>query len=250
VRTPIVAVTLLRFVRFDTRTIFSVRVLERRPWLTSRSWVPALRAWLPRQDCKRPAFRPSSSSRTASPADVLDIFAAKVLRSMWGRRHLLIVAPGGVGGDFLKAIGLEDLEVEELPGYVAWLPNRRVTLARDPGHWLRERLSMLGDSPAHQRFWKILDHLAAVFWTTTRRGVKLPVRSFGDVCRIAAAVAPADWPLARYLRWTVGDLFRSLGLRTDSSFRITTRRWETATPCSSPYRLPAIHSAALTVAGP
>ena len=85
-------------------------------------------------------------------------------------------------------------------------------LHRDLARWHDERLKMLGDSPAHRRLWQTLDRLADVFWNATRRGVKLPVRNFDDVWRIATAIAPSDWPLARYARWT-GDLLRSLGLR-------------------------------------
>lgn len=132
-----------------------------------------------------------------------------------GATTLVDFSLGGVGGDFLEAIGLKHLAAEELPGYVAWLPDRRVTLYRDAARWRRERLAQLGDSPAHQRLWEILDHLAHVFWNATRRGVKLPAQSVGDVWRIVTAISPVDWPLARYLRWTVGDLLRSFNLRGD-----------------------------------
>src|SRR5262249_14269098 len=97
--------------------------------------------------------------------------------------------------------------------YVAWLPDRRVTLFRDTARWHSERLRLLGDWPACRRLWQILDRLARVFWQATRRGVKLPVCTPRDLWRIASSVSPADWPLARHLRWTVGDLLHSLGLR-------------------------------------
>jgi C-3',4' desaturase CrtD len=132
-----------------------------------------------------------------------------------GATTLVDFSPGGVGGDFLEAIGLEDLAAEELPGYVAWLPDRRVTLHRDAVCWRHERLAMLGNSPEHQRLWQILDRLARVFWNATRRGVKLPIQSLSDLWRIATAISPADWPLARYLGWSVGDLLRALHLRDD-----------------------------------
>ncbi|MBC7851896.1 MAG: NAD(P)-binding protein [Pirellulaceae bacterium] len=132
-----------------------------------------------------------------------------------GATTLVDFSPGGIGEEFLTAIGLGDLAAEELPGYVAWLPDRRVTLFREKSPWRSERQKMLGESPAHFRLWKTLDYLADVFWNATRRGVKLPVQSPRDVWRIATAISPADWPLARYLRWTVGDLLRSLRLRDD-----------------------------------
>ncbi len=62
-----------------------------------------------------------------------------------GATTLVDFSPGGVGGDFLKSVDLEDLAAEELPGYRAWLPDRQVTLNRDtacrrtklPGRTLR-----------------------------------------------------------------------------------------------------------------
>jgi len=132
-----------------------------------------------------------------------------------GATTLVDFLPGGVGGALLQTVGLEGSLVEELPGYVAWLPDRRVTLFRDAARWHRERVAKLGGSPAHLRLWRILDRLAEVFWNATRRGVKLPVECIRDVWKVAAAVSPFDWPLARYVRWTMADLLRLLRLRDD-----------------------------------
>ncbi len=132
-----------------------------------------------------------------------------------GATTLVDFSPEGVGGEFLTLVGMDNLDAEELPGYVAWLPDRRVTLFRDVARWRGERLRMLGDSPATLRLWQILDHIAGVFWDATRRGLKLPADSLNDLWRIATAISPGDWPLARYLRWTVSDLLRSLHLRDD-----------------------------------
>src|SRR5947209_16164407 len=41
----------------------------------------------------------------------------------------------GVGGQLLAEVGMPTLEGEALPGYVAWLPDRVVTLLRDQGAW-------------------------------------------------------------------------------------------------------------------
>ena len=41
-------------------------------------------------------------------------------------------------------------EGEDLPGYVAWLPDRTVTLYRDAMSWHRERLRVFGDTPSHR----------------------------------------------------------------------------------------------------
>jgi C-3',4' desaturase CrtD len=133
-----------------------------------------------------------------------------------GATTLVDFSPGGIGGDLLAAIGLTDLDAEELPGYVAWLPDRNVTLHRETEQWHHERLVKLGDTPAHRRLWQTLDRLADVFWRATRCGIKLPVQSAADVWRIARSLTPPDWPLVRFANWTVGDLLRSLDLRGDA----------------------------------
>src|SRR5215831_6657034 len=70
-----------------------------------------------------------------------------------GATTLVDFEPGGVGGEFLDAIGMPPLIGEGLPGYVAWLPDRTVTLHRDPDKWSLERLTKLGDTPARRDFW-------------------------------------------------------------------------------------------------
>lgn len=132
-----------------------------------------------------------------------------------GATTLVDFSPGGVGGELLSALGIDHLDREELPGYVAWLPDRTITLYRDSLHWRQERLEALGDSPAHRQLWQILDRIAGTFWKATRCGLKLPAQNLRDVWRLATAISPRDWPLAGYLRWTVGDLLRSLQLRDD-----------------------------------
>ncbi len=132
-----------------------------------------------------------------------------------GATTLVDFQPGGVGGELLSAIGLELLEGEVLPGYVAWLPDRCVTLHRDPLAWAEERLRVLGDTPGHQRFWHLMDRLATVFWRAARAGVKLPIRGIADVFRALGCLGASNWPLTRYLRWSVGDALRSCGLRDE-----------------------------------
>ncbi len=133
-----------------------------------------------------------------------------------GATTLVDFEPGGVGGNLLAEIGLAPLDGEVLPGYVAWLPDRRVTLYRDPSAWADERLRALGDTSVHRRFWRLLDRLAAAFWQAARVGVKLPIRGVDDLLRALACLGWPNWPLARYLRWTVGDALRTCGLREDS----------------------------------
>jgi C-3',4' desaturase CrtD len=132
-----------------------------------------------------------------------------------GATTLVDFEPGGVGAELLDAVGLGPVGGEALPGYVAWLPDRAVTLHRDPTAWAIERLAALGDTPAHRRFWGLIDELAAVFWRASRRGIALPLRTPADVVRAARAVGVADLPLARYLLWTAGDALRAHGLRDD-----------------------------------
>src|SRR4051812_45631822 len=69
-----------------------------------------------------------------------------------GATTLVDFEPGGVGGELLDAVGLPPVEGEQLPGYVAWLPDRRLTLHRDPAAWRAERERALGSSPQHLRF--------------------------------------------------------------------------------------------------
>jgi C-3',4' desaturase CrtD len=136
-----------------------------------------------------------------------------------GATTLVDFEPGGVGGELLTGIGMPPVAGEALPGYVAWLPDRRVTLHRDSWAWSVERLRSLGDSPAHRRFWDWMDRLAAVFWRASRNGVKLPLAGLGDALRAAQRLGLSNLPLARYLRWTMADALRSCGLHEDRPLR-------------------------------
>src|SRR5215207_3021871 len=122
----------------------------------------------------------------------------------------------GVGAELLTSIGMAPVMGEALPGYVAWLPDRIVTLHRDHSAWAAERLDKLGASSAHRCFWTFLDKLARVFWDAARAGIKLPAQNFADLMRGAVALGLANAPLARYLFWTMGDALRSFGLRDDA----------------------------------
>ncbi len=132
-----------------------------------------------------------------------------------GATTLVDFEPGGVGGELLADIGMSPMDGEALPGYVAWLPDRTVTLYREASAWHAERLRRLGGSPAHRRFWRWMDRLATVFWRASRAGVRLPIRGPSDVVRAIRCVGLPHLPLARYLRWTMGDALRHCGLRDD-----------------------------------
>src|SRR3984885_597552 len=62
-----------------------------------------------------------------------------------GATTLVDFEPGGVGGELLESVGMPLLDGEQLPGYVAWLPDRVVTLYRAADHWARERIQAVGD---------------------------------------------------------------------------------------------------------
>jgi C-3',4' desaturase CrtD len=132
-----------------------------------------------------------------------------------GATTLVDFEPGGVGGELLESIGCEPFPGEALPGYVAWLPDRRVTLHRDPARWHAERLRSLGASPAHRRFWQWMDRLTDAFWNASRQGIKLPIQRPGDLLRALRCVGLRQLPLGRYLNWTFGDALRACGLRDD-----------------------------------
>lgn len=132
-----------------------------------------------------------------------------------GATTLVDFGPGGVGGELLESVGMPPVVGEDLLGYVAWLPDRTVTLHRDPAAWSRERLTALGDTPAYRSFWALLDRLAAVFWRASRGGVKLPIRGPADAIRAARAVGLGDLPMVRYVHWTLADALRAYGLEGD-----------------------------------
>jgi phytoene dehydrogenase-like protein len=134
-----------------------------------------------------------------------------------GATTLVEFEPGGVGAELLDSVGMPPVEGEPLPGYLAWLPDRVVALHRDQAAWHRERLGMLGDTAAHRSLWELLDRLAGVFWAASRAGIRLPVRSASDVLHDLRAVGVRHLPLARYLRWTLGDALEHFGLRRQPS---------------------------------
>jgi len=134
-----------------------------------------------------------------------------------GATTLVDFEPGGVGGQLLDEIGMPPLAGDALPGYVAWLPDRRATLHRDRRAWHEERLRVFGSSEAHRAFWRLLDELADVFWAASRRGIKLPIRSVDDIGRAAHAIGVKKLPLVRYAFWTVGDALNAFGLARDEA---------------------------------
>ncbi|MFC0430930.1 NAD(P)/FAD-dependent oxidoreductase [Kutzneria buriramensis] len=132
-----------------------------------------------------------------------------------GATTLVDFEPGGVGGELLDTIGAPPVRGEQLQGYQAWLPDRKVTLSRDPAAWHAERLHAFGDDPAHRDFWHLLDRLAEVFWRASRDGIRVPLRSVRDVAHDVRIVGVRGLPLARFLTVTLGEALRRYGLRGD-----------------------------------
>jgi C-3',4' desaturase CrtD len=134
-----------------------------------------------------------------------------------GATTLVDFEPGGVGAELLDSVGLPPVDGEALPGYLAWLPDRVVTLHRDQAAWHRERLRVLGDTPAHRAYWALLDRLAEAFWAASRSGIRLPVRRPADALHDLRAIGVRHLPLVRYLPWTMGDALERFGLRDQPS---------------------------------
>jgi C-3',4' desaturase CrtD len=132
-----------------------------------------------------------------------------------GATTLVDFEPGGVGGELMDSIGMPPMQGEALPGYVAWLPDRTVTLYRDHHAWAAERLAVFGDTARHRALWAFLDNLAETFWQASRFGIKLPIRSANDLLRCLRAIDLSCLPLARYLLWTMADALRAFGVRDD-----------------------------------
>lgn len=134
-----------------------------------------------------------------------------------GATTLVDFEAGGVGGEFLEQVGLHPLDAELLPGYVAWLPDRQVTLHRDTQAWAAERLRAFGGQAAYHQLWALLDELAKVFWEASRRGIKLPITNLAEAGRAAQRIGLSHLPLTRFLFSTMGDALRKFGLHDDKA---------------------------------
>ena len=134
-----------------------------------------------------------------------------------GATTLVDFEPGGVGAELLDTVGAPPCDGEALPGYVAWLPDRVITLYREQTAWHAERLRTLGATPGHLAFWTLLDRLADVFWAASRAGVRMPVRGPSDVIHNLRALPVRGLPLTRHAWRTLGEALRGFGLHEDSA---------------------------------
>jgi len=136
-----------------------------------------------------------------------------------GATTLVDFCPGGVGGQFMDAVGFDPPAIEIQEAYELRLPDRSVTLYHDQERWDRERRATFGDDRAHRQFYQFLDRLSATLWSLTRADVKLPIQDVSDLIRNARAVGWRNLGLVRYLRWTMRDALEKFGVYDDLALR-------------------------------
>lgn len=124
----------------------------------------------------------------------------------------------GVGGKFLNEIGLSIPDLEPLE-YIAWLPDRNITLYRDEKKWSTERLQKLGSTENHIRFWKLLDKITKVFWNASRKNIKLPIQSISDIVSNIKSIEFKNLYYARYLNYTMLDILKKFKLHNDTALK-------------------------------
>jgi C-3',4' desaturase CrtD len=137
-----------------------------------------------------------------------------------------------VGATVLTGMGRGDLhpwvfhrlnvpfDAEPLRGVVIHLPDRRVTVAKDPFLWRAERRRPFPDIAGEaERFWVRQERVADAMWRLMSRRPSLPLQSARDWARTLRAVRPADLPLLRYLDRTVGDVLEGTPMGEHRAFR-------------------------------
>jgi len=135
-----------------------------------------------------------------------------------GATTLVDFEPGGIGGELLGAVGLQMPESEPLD-YQLWLPNKSIHLYCDKSKWHQERAEKLGNSPAHLKFWALMDKMALVFWNASRKGIKLPIQNVADALHAARAIGIGNISLVRFLNYTVADALKKYGLENDRELK-------------------------------
>jgi C-3',4' desaturase CrtD len=167
-----------------------------------------------------------------------------------GATTLVDFEPGGVGAELLDSVGMAPVQGERLPGYVAWLPDRRVILHRDQAAWHPERLRAFGDDRAHRDLWRLLDRIADVFWRASRAGIRMPLRRPADIVHNVRTVGLANLPLARHLFATLGDALHRHRLDHDYALRALLGMLVEDTVHSSVDRAPLVNAAlGITIRG-
>lgn len=135
-----------------------------------------------------------------------------------GATTLVDFEKGGVGGNFFDDIKLPLLDGEYID-YIAWLPDRKVTLYRDKKKWAKERLEKLGSTKNHIAFWQLMDKVTEVFWTASRQNLKLPFQNIQDIVYAIKVVGFRNLHLARYLNYTMLDVLKKFKLDKDKPLK-------------------------------
>lgn len=159
-----------------------------------------------------------------------------------GCTTLVDYRPDGVGGRLMAEVGLADTLLEHLPGYMAWMPNQTLELHADLVRWRAVRANAFGDTPNHRRLWNLVDDVSRAFWRASHRGARMPIQTARDLFASARALPPRDWPLLRYLGWTLDDALDWAGLKHDTRLRAFTSMVVQDTVHSDPAVAPFINS--------
>lgn len=133
-----------------------------------------------------------------------------------GATTLVDFVPEGVGGKYFEEVGMPLPEGEYLD-YECWLPDRKVTLSHDQKSWKAEREVKFSDSPAHRRFWRLMDRTTQVFWKASRNGIRMPIRSFADVCKAVRLIGMRNLSLCKYLNLSMAEVLKKFGLEKDQA---------------------------------
>lgn len=120
----------------------------------------------------------------------------------------------GVGGEFFRSVGLSMPE-SDLLNYKLWLPEKEVTMYHDKDKWHQERLKKFGDDMRYKKFWKHIDRIADVFWSASRKGIKLPLQNLRDFINAIRAIGLSNLHMTRYLNYTMYDALTRFGLQND-----------------------------------
>ncbi len=133
-----------------------------------------------------------------------------------GATTLVDFVENGVGGNFFKEIDRPLISGDYLD-YIAWLPDKKITLFRDKILWQKERLEKLGSTASHLAFWKLLDETAHVFWTATRKGIKLPIQNFKDILKNINSLGFKNLPYLQFLKRSMYDILKKFNLHHDKA---------------------------------
>jgi C-3',4' desaturase CrtD len=135
-----------------------------------------------------------------------------------GATTLVDFEPDGIGGEFLRSVGLTMPE-SDLLDYCLWLPNKSIHLYHNKAKWHKERTEKLGNTVAHKAFWAWMDKVANAFWKASHSGIKLPVQNLKDCINAVRAIGLSNLPLVRFLNYTVMDVLKKYGLENDTELK-------------------------------